>query len=103
MRYEDGRFSNDIMWSFYASNFLVHRKNQSSGAFYVRTFFENGPKILSELKSKLSTGDTEWVERLSYFSKNVPGSSSFWCSKKRKFIHGLIIISIIIMADQLSS
>ena len=46
LRYEDGRFMNDTIGVFYVSNFLTHRKNQSSGAFYVNTFFENGPKHL---------------------------------------------------------
>ena len=33
LRYEDCCFARDVMWSFYTSNFLVRRKNQTSGAF----------------------------------------------------------------------
>ena len=89
MHYEDGRFSNDVMWSFYIANFITRRKNQSSGSFYVKTFYENGPKTLSELKDRLSNGDTEWIDRLSYFTKTVPGSSSF-CRHKKKELNSWI-------------
>lgn len=63
---------------------MTRRKNQSSGAFFVKSFFANGPKTLSELKTKLSNGETEWIDRLSYFTKTVVGSSAFWRQKKKE-------------------
>ena len=50
----------------------------------MKGFFVNGPKTLDELKERLSKGDTEWIDRLSYFTKTVPGSSSFWRQKKKE-------------------
>ena len=72
------------MWSFYVSNYLTCCRNQMSGAFFVKTFFADGPKTLSDRKQKLSQGDTEWIDQISYFTKTVVGSSSFWRQKKKE-------------------
>ena len=46
--------------------------------------FSEGPKTLNELKEKIANGNTEWIDRLSYFMKTVIGSSSFWRQKKKE-------------------
>ena len=38
--------------------------------------------MLKELKEKLSNGNTKWIDRLSYFTQKVVGSSTFWHKKE---------------------
>jgi hypothetical protein len=51
--YQDGRFSKDKMWGFFALNFLERRTNQWSGAFFVDTWLKDGEVSVEELQEKL--------------------------------------------------
>ena len=81
---KEGRFATDRLWSFYTANVIARHKNNRNGAFFVNSFFKQGPKSLEELKTKIASGQTEWIDRISYFTKNVHGSSSFWRAKKTR-------------------
>ena len=48
--FEDGRFCRDKIWSFFALNYSMRKKNSTSGAYFVDGFFDDGPKTLEELK-----------------------------------------------------
>jgi hypothetical protein len=50
--YQDGQFSKDKMWGFFALNFSERRKNQLSGGFFVDTWFKDGEVSVEELKEK---------------------------------------------------
>ena len=80
--YKDGRFSKDKMWAFCALNFLTRHMNQSSGGFFVDTFFKNGPKTLEELQEQISQGHKSWLNSISYYSFRVTGSSAYWRSRR---------------------
>ena len=82
LQHKDGRFSTDRLWSFCTANVLSRHKNNRNGAFFVNSFFKDGPKNLDELKTTLENGNHEWIDRINYFSKSVFGSSSYWRSKK---------------------
>ena len=66
------------MWSFFINNFRARRDNQSSGGFFIKTFYENGSQSLQEVKDVVAEGDNKWIDRISYFSHNVKGSSGYW-------------------------
>ena len=40
-----------------------------SGEFFVDGFFKEGPKTLQELQSEIAAGNTQWLERLCYYSQ----------------------------------
>jgi hypothetical protein len=80
--YEDGRFAKDRMWGFYVLNFATRKKNQTSGGYFVDSFFKEGPKNLEDLKAKIQSGDTSWIDRICYYSKLVVGSPGYWRSKR---------------------
>ena len=82
--YKDGRFDHDRLWSFFALNFATRHNNQSSGNFFVKSFFQNGPQTLEELQEQVSGGHLEWLDRICYFSQCVPGSSAYWRSRRRE-------------------
>ena len=82
--YKDGRFAKDPMWSFFALNYSSRRKNQQSGGYFVNGFFKDGPQTLEDLQQNISSGDTNWIDRISYFSKTVKGSPGYWRAKRKE-------------------
>jgi hypothetical protein len=75
--YQDGRFSKDKMWGFFALNFLERRTNQWSGAFFVDTWLKDGEVSVEELKEKLRKGETQWIDIITCYLQRVRGSSAF--------------------------
>ena len=61
--YQDGRFAKDPMFSFFALDYATRRKNNTSGNYFVNGFFKNGPKTVHELKKRIKSGDTKWVDK----------------------------------------
>jgi hypothetical protein len=80
--YEDGRFAKDKLWCFYALNYTYRRNNQKSGSFFVDSFFDNGPKTIDELKAAIERDDMSWINRITYYSKQIRGSTGFWRGKR---------------------
>ena len=84
MSYEDGRFAKDKYFGFFTHNFCTRRRVQSQGGYYVKSFLDDGLKTLNEIKADLKKGKTEWVDKITYYSKNLKGTSSFWRSKRQE-------------------
>jgi hypothetical protein len=84
MLYMDGRFDHDRLWAFFALNYATRHSNQSSGSFYVKSFFQDGPKTLEQLQKQVSAGQLEWLDRITYFSQCVTGSAAYWRARKRE-------------------
>jgi Helitron helicase-like domain at N-terminus len=82
LQYEDGRFSKDKFFCFYALNYITRNRNASSGNWFIKEFNKGGPENLEELKECIKNGDLEFVNRLTYFNKRVKGSTSFWFQKR---------------------
>lgn len=80
--YEDGRFAKDRIWCFFVLDFATRKKNQSSGGFFVDGFFKEGPKTLTQLQEEIANGNTQWLERLCYYSQKVSGSAGYWRAKR---------------------
>ena len=82
--YKDSRFARDKMWAFCALNFMSRRINQSSGAFFVNSFFTQGPKNLGDLQAEVALGKSSWVSSITYFSHKVTGSSAYWRARRNE-------------------
>ena len=67
---------------FFALEFATRKKNQISGGFFVDGFFKEGPKSLEETQAEIADGNTQWLERLCYYSQNVSGSPGYWRAKR---------------------
>ena len=80
--YKDGRFAKDKFFNFFATDYITRHRNASSGNWFIKDFNEGGPETLDELKKAIEEGDSRFVSRLTYFSKNVKGSSPFWFQKR---------------------
>ena len=84
LHYDDGRFATDKQFCFYALNYLARKQNQSHGGYFINDFYKEGPKTLEELKKQIQEGNTEWINRITYFSKTVKGSTAFWRHKRKQ-------------------
>ena len=80
--YQDGRFARDKIFCFFALNYIVRRRNNSAGKFFVDDFQRNCPDTLEELKDAILQGETSFVNSLTYFNKRITGSTPFWLGKK---------------------
>jgi hypothetical protein len=80
--YKDGRFAKDKMWGFFALNYVERRKNQSSGGFFVNSWFKEGEKTLEQLKMEIEGGNLNWIDKITYYSQRVRGSPAYWRSKR---------------------
>jgi hypothetical protein len=82
--YYDGRFARDKFWTFYALNFVERRRNQKRGTFFVNTFSNEKEKTLEEIVEEIKGGRTAWLEKISYYSANIKGSSAYWRSRRNE-------------------
>ena len=78
LTYEDGRFAKDKMFGFFVLNYVVRRRNQSSGNFFIKTFCSNAPTDIESLKEAIAAGNRCFVNEISYFAKSIQGSDSYW-------------------------
>ena len=53
-----------------------------SGGFFVDVFFKEDPKTLKQLQSEIACVNTQWLERLCYYSQRVAGSPGYWRAKR---------------------
>lgn len=84
LQFEDGRFTRDKFFVFYALNYLTRKRNASSGNWFIKDFNHNGPTSLEELQHDICHGDTSFVNRLNYYNRNIKGSTPFWHSKRQE-------------------
>ena len=84
MTYKDGRFARDKYFGFFVHNFCTRKRVQSQGGYYVKGFLEDGLKTLNEIKEDLKNGKTDWVDKITYYSKNLKGSNGYWRAKRQE-------------------
>jgi hypothetical protein len=82
MLYKDGQFGRDKMWAFCALNYFARHTNQTSGGFFVDTFFKQGPKNLEDLQEEVANGDMSWLSSIQYFLQCVTGSTAYWRARR---------------------
>jgi hypothetical protein len=80
--YQDGRFAKDKLWCFFTLNYIYRRRNENQSRWFIKDFVGTVPPTLSELKEIIQSGNTSFIEKLLYYGKCVPGSASYWRSKK---------------------
>ena len=80
--YEDGRFAKDKLFCFFAMNYIVRRRNNSSGKFFIDNFQSDVPDTLDELKDRIRAGDMRFVNHLTYYNKRIKGSAPYWFQKR---------------------
>jgi hypothetical protein len=80
--YHDGRFAKDKLWRFFTLNCIYRRRNFSQSQWFVKEFTGNHLPSLEELQQMINDGNLSFIDKLMYFRKIIPGSASYWQSKK---------------------
>lgn len=83
LNYEDGRFANDSIWSYYVLDMIQRSKNNNNGNYIIKDgFLGETCASLDELKEKINDGDLSWIELIRNYSKRIRGSDNYWRSKR---------------------
>jgi hypothetical protein len=80
--YHDGRFAKEKLWCFFTLNYIYRRRNFSQSQWFVKEFTGNHLPSLEELQKMINDGNLSFIDKLMYFGKIIPGSASYWQSKK---------------------
>jgi hypothetical protein len=80
--YEEGRFARDPLFCFFAENYIIRRRNSTSGRYFTEDFHKDSPTTLDDLQQAINDGDTKFVNNLTYYSKRVKGSNPYWMQKR---------------------
>ena len=80
--YEDARFTIDKIFCFYVMNYCIRRRNRDSGNFFVNRFSSSQGEDMESLCEAIADGKSNYINEISYFSKEIPGSDSYWRFKR---------------------
>lgn len=84
LKYYDGRFQRDQLFTLYAFNMIQRHDNNSGGNFFVNSpsFVGREPPTVEDLKRDVANGNTKYVNVLQYYSASkIRGSDSYWRGK----------------------
>lgn len=82
--YEDGRFARDKMWCFFTLNYSQRKNVMNQGSYFVNSFYKDGPSSLGDLQEAIRSGQTGWIDRITYFGFRVSGSAAYWRQKRQE-------------------
>ena len=83
LRYSDGRFASDQLFTLYMYNTIIRHKNNEEGHYFYNSghFLKGDPPTLESLKNQIQQGESNFVSILQYYSANIRGSDSYWRGK----------------------
>ena len=87
LKYYDGRFQRDQLFSLYAFNMIQRHDNNRGGNFFVNSpnFVGKEPPSVEDLKRDVANGNTKYISVLQYFSASkIRGSDAFWRGKSEE-------------------
>ena len=85
MRWHDGRFMRDDMFSFHLHNFRQRQMNNTSGLVFVKHFINDSKITVDQIKEQISSGDKTFISKIQYFAgSKIRGSDPFWRSVKHE-------------------
>ena len=83
MRWHDGRFMRDEIFSFHLNNYQQRHMNNSSGLVFVKQFIEDSSISIKEIQDQIMSGDNSFISKLQYFAgQKIRGSDPYWRSMK---------------------
>ena len=81
MMYDDGRFSCNQIFPFYAFNYLMRHRNKSTSNFFVKDHLKDTVSTVSELREQIDNGNHSTLSHVIYMCKNITGSNSYYRGK----------------------
>ena len=82
MMYEDARFIKDKVFCFYAMNYVIRRRNRESSNFFVNKLVSRCNADIESIQEEIAKGNSSFINQITYFSKIVRGSDSYWRYKR---------------------
>ena len=83
MRWHDGRFMRDDMFSFHMNNYIQRHLNNSSGLTFIKQFIEDSSISIYDIKKQIERGDKAFISKLQYFgASKTRGSDAYWRQMK---------------------
>ena len=88
MKYNDGRFQNDQLFSLYAFNVNQRHSTNSSGNhfFYNDLWLGRSQPSIEDLKDQIRSGDYTFISKLRYFSQQIRGCDGYWRKKTNELM-----------------
>ena len=86
IRYYDGRFINDQLFTLYTYNKKVREINNSQGNFFFnsKNYFHHRAPTLEELKEQIRNGNDTFIRMLQHHSGQIRGSDGYWRQKGKE-------------------
>ena len=79
LRWPDGRFMSDELFSFHLPNFLTRHVNNNSGFFFVSNYIEEKNISIEEVQEQIRGGNTDFVKKIiNYAGNRIRGSDAWW-------------------------
>ena len=82
IQYEDARFAVDKFFCFYALNYTTRRRNHDRGNFFLNKFASGCNEDIDSLREAIANGKSNFINEISYFCKEIPGSDGYWRFKR---------------------
>ena len=79
LRWPDGRFMSDELFSFHLPNFLTRHVNNNSGYYFVSNYIEDKNISVEEVQEQIKEGNTDFVKKIINFAgTKLRGSDAWW-------------------------
>ena len=82
LRYYDGRFLEDSLFGLFLYNTIRRQVSNREGNFFLDSdrFIGRNPPTVQELQRQLELKNTQYINMLRYFARNIKGSDNYWRS-----------------------
>ena len=85
LRWPDGRFMSDELFTFHLPNFLTRHVNNNSGYYFVKNYIDDKDITIEEVQKQISDGNTEFVKKIiNYAGTRLRGSDAWWRYRKHE-------------------
>ena len=79
LRWPDGRFMSDELFSFHLPNFLTRHVNNNSGYYFVSNYIEDKNISVEDVQEQIKEGNTDFVKKIINFAgTKLRGSDAWW-------------------------
>ena len=85
LRYRDGRFMRDPVFSFHLMNYVQRHTNNKQAVWFVKNYMAEKNKTLEDIKEDIANHNLDFVHKIqSYAGKQIRGSDGWWRNRKHE-------------------
>jgi hypothetical protein len=80
LRFYDGQFLEDSLFGLFLYNTIQRHASNREGNFFLDLdrFIGRNPPTVQELQRQLELKNTQYINMLRYFARNIKGSDNYW-------------------------